>query len=94
MYSLDYSLGNGTGLFQIHPTSGLISTASLLTGQFGHFYFDAIATDRGNPVAMDNKTLIHIYVQDVNDHAPVIVHPPSNDSTEHIMEVRETTHII
>ena len=78
-YSIDNTQGNASDLFKIHISSGQISTKTELTGNIGHFHVVAVATDGGSP-SLSNVTDVFIFVEDVNDHAPVIYEPADNET--------------
>ena len=86
VYSIDFAAGNATDMFDVEPESGRVFVAKSLSGQAGEYYAIIVATDKGNP-PLSNTTILQVSIEDVNDHAPVIVHPPQNLTTE-IWEVR------
>ncbi|XP_052077487.1 protein dachsous-like [Mytilus californianus] len=69
--------------FEIHPTTGLITTAEVLDYESRMVYMlKIIARDNGNP-QRENKTDITIRVRDDNDETPIF---PSENKTFEIME--------
>ncbi|VDH90723.1 protocadherin-16/23 [Mytilus galloprovincialis] len=69
--------------FEIHPTTGLITTAEVLDYESRMVYMlKIIARDNGNP-QRENKTDITIRVRDDNDETPIF---PSENKTFEILE--------
>ncbi|KAL5018486.1 hypothetical protein ScPMuIL_004208 [Solemya velum] len=80
-YSLDL-LGLGSDDFSIDATSGAITCQSKLDREkigSGPVRLIAIATDHGIP-QLSGTTTVQIYVEDVNDNAPVFPEPTVNIS--------------
>ena len=80
------AVNNATGLFGVEADTGRVYVALSLSGKAGEYFVVIMATDGGDP-ALSNSTVLHINVEDVNDHPPVITHPPENFTVE-IKEVR------
>ncbi|XP_013421944.1 cadherin EGF LAG seven-pass G-type receptor 2-like isoform X1 [Lingula anatina] len=90
--TLTYSIlatrdGRSQDLFMINPSSGQVKTTQRLDRErIPAHYFQVIAMDNGRP-QKSGTTSLTVYVQDVNDHAPVF------ESTSYAREVPETTSI-
>ena len=85
-YSIDASAGNATDMFAVELGTGQVTVAKSLRGQAGEYFAVIIAADQGTP-PLSNTTKLFVSIEDVNDHAPVITHPPENFTIE-ITEVR------
>ncbi|CAH1794571.1 unnamed protein product [Owenia fusiformis] len=80
VYSLNQTRQNMTaGLFEVVPDTGTIKVASTLRTTLGWVYMTLVATDSGTP-ALSSFTTVHVYIEDVNDNAPVFTHPPANET--------------
>ena len=78
VYSIDLSPGNGTDLFDINPSTGQIYVKKQLKGNIGWYYVIVRGTDRGEE-PLSNTTKVLVFIEDVNDHPPVITYPTASD---------------
>ena len=75
--------GNEDGLFEIVPdgvgtNSATIRARSSLRGRVGNYTLLAKVSDTPTKSPRSSTSPLHICVQDVNDHNPIFVKPPSN----------------
>ena len=91
-YTVDKTQGNASHLFDVGHVSGDVYVAAGLHGEIGLFSLVVLATDLGDP-PLSNSTTVLIHVEDVNEHAPVIISPPLNE-TIFIHEVRKELTIL
>ena len=85
---MDVTAGNSSGIFDVEAASGVIFVNKSLQGFVGWRHLVVVGRDKGVP-ALSNKTNVYVYIEDVNDHKPVITTPEAN-RTIFIMEVSMT----
>jgi hypothetical protein len=67
--------GDPEGIFEIDPSTGLISVASTLDFDEEPFYFLTIqASDYGSP-SLSSLVVVNVTIQDINNHNPVFDSP-------------------
>ncbi len=78
-YFVERRAGNASGLFNVGRDTGLVVVNQTLRGHVGWFHLVVQAKDKGNP-SKSNTTNVYILIKDVNDHKPIITHPPADTS--------------
>ena len=87
-------LSNEDHTFAIDPFSGQISTRVTLDRERQPVYLlIVVATDKGTP-PQSSSVSVSVYVDDQNDHAPVILFPSSYNNTVQVSSHAPIGHII
>lgn len=78
-YFIDDGAGNVTGFFSLNQFTGQVYVSGSLRGRHGNYVMVVLAKDNGNP-PLYNSTEVHIAIEDVNDHTPIIYDPVINQT--------------
>lgn len=70
-FSLPSTAGDPDGDFQLHTSTGALSTSRMLDREKrAQYTLEVVATDRGSP-ALSASVTVEVAVLDVNDNSPV-----------------------
>ncbi|CAD5123767.1 DgyrCDS12075 [Dimorphilus gyrociliatus] len=83
-YSIDNTSTNASGLFGVDEKTGSVFVSNSLVNKTGMRLITVLATDKGTP-SLSSSTLVKVYVEDVNDQSPKIIHPDANKIL-HVLE--------